>query len=110
MTKSRAMYRFYREDVIAAVRDVTGKEPLIFECNCGCEAIVAYAMGTAPTDKTAPVLWLLSQFAPKPSMVVAGLESIRETREFLANITRFHPVAGPKLEVLFLEAWAGALN
>jgi len=106
--KTKALYRFDREDIIDAVRDVAKKDPAVFECDCGCDAIVAYAMGTAPADSTQPVLWLLSQLSSSPSITVTGFESIRETRAFLEKLERRH--AADKLRPLLLDAWLGAFS
>lgn len=110
--KRRSFYRFDREDVVKAVQDVAGTEPQVFECECGCETVIAYAMGSAPHRRDVPVLWVLPQLSAGPSMTVTGLETVAETRQLLDRMEARmdDTVMVRKIRPVLLNAWLKVAN
>ncbi len=80
---TRVLARYNRDDVIDAVRKTANVEPKVYECSCGCNAIIAYACNGR-------VLWVCSQLQiptdEETRLKLMGLENGDDVTEFMKRV------------------------
>jgi hypothetical protein len=75
------LYAFEHEDIADALRETTGLEPTLWDCDCGCETSLAYAR-----DERA--LWFVSGMSHDTQLHILGFETMRELNKFLDLLSK----------------------